>query len=148
MILVDVVDARLKFARAGGITKTVNPKETNLDNYIADATRGEYADVVVDAVGNQLAASLAVVARGGIIALFGANAHASPAIPQFEITRKEVTVVGSYVARHMFPRSIAVLESGGLGLTPFISHEVAIAELPTAIEEARAAKTMKILVRP
>jgi threonine dehydrogenase-like Zn-dependent dehydrogenase len=148
VILVDVADARLTFARTGGITKTVNPKDTNLESYIADVTRGEYADVVVDAVGNQFAASLDIVATGGIIALFGANAHASPAISQFQITRKEVTVVGSYVGSHMFPRSIAVLESGVLSLTPFISHEVTIAELPTAIEEARTGKAMKVLVLP
>lgn len=45
-VLVDVVNHRLKFARSGGISKTVNPKETNLHQYIADATGGEYADVV------------------------------------------------------------------------------------------------------
>jgi threonine dehydrogenase-like Zn-dependent dehydrogenase len=148
VILVDVADTRLKFARSGGITKTVNPKETNLAEYIADATGGEYADVVVDAVGNQFAASLDIVARGGIIALFGANVHASPAISQFEITRKEVTIVGSYVGTQMFPRSIAVLESGVLNLAPFISHEVTIPEVPAAIAEAKAGRAMKVLVLP
>lgn len=102
----------------------------------------------VDAVGNQFAASLGVVAKGGTIALSGANAHASSAISRFEITRKEVTVVGSYVGRQMFPRSIAVLESGVLDLAPFISHEITIAELPPAIEEARVGKAMKVLVLP
>jgi threonine dehydrogenase-like Zn-dependent dehydrogenase len=148
VVLVDVVNQRLTFARSGGISKTVNPKETNLEQYIADATGGEYADVVVDAVGNQFATSLGVVAKGGTIALFGANAQASSAISQFEITRKEVTVVGSYVGRQMFPRSIAVLQSGVLDLAPFISHEITIAELPTAIAEARAGKAMKVLVLP
>jgi threonine dehydrogenase-like Zn-dependent dehydrogenase len=148
VILVDVAETRLQFARTGGIDKTVNPKETNLEDYVAGATRGEYADVVVDAVGNQFATSLAIVGKGGTIALFGASAHASPPITQFDITRKEATVVGSYVGRHMFPRAIAVLESGVLSLTPFISHEATIPELPTAIEEARTGKAMKVLVLP
>lgn len=35
-----------------------------------------------------------------------------------------------------------------LDLAPFISHEITIAELPTAIEEARVGKAMKVLVLP
>lgn len=148
VILVDVADERLKFARVTGIAKTVNPKQTDLGKYIADVTGGEYADVVVDAVGNQFAACLSIVARGGMISLFGVNTHAQPAIPQYDITRKEVTIVGSFVGRNMFPRSIAVLESGVLSLADLISHEVGISELPDAVQQARQGKAMKILVCP
>jgi len=145
--LVDVADERLKFAQSAGIVETLNPKETNLEKYIADVTRGEYADVVVDAVGNQFAAALSIVARGGIISLFGVNSHALPAIPQYDITRKEVTIVGSFVGRHTFPRSIAVLESRVLNLSGLVSHDVGISNLPEAIQDARAGRAMKILVR-
>jgi threonine dehydrogenase-like Zn-dependent dehydrogenase len=148
VILVDVANERLNFARSAGITKTVNPKETPLEKYIVELTSGEYADAVVDAVGNQFAACLGLVARGGIISLFGVNAHAMPPIPQYDITRKEVTIVGSFVGRNKFPRSIAVLESGVLDLSRLISHEVGITNLPKAIQDARAGRAMKILVRP
>jgi threonine dehydrogenase-like Zn-dependent dehydrogenase len=148
VILVDVANERLDFARSAGITKTVNPKETELEKYVAEVTFGEYADAVVDAVGNQFAACLGVVARGGMISLFGVNAHAMPPIPQYDITRKEVTIVGSFVGRNKFPRSIAVLESGVLDLSGLISHEVGITNLHKAIQDAREGKAMKILVRP
>lgn len=148
VVLVDVANERLNFARAAGITKTVNPNETELEKYIAELTSGEYADAVVDAVGSQFAACLGLVARGGIISLFGVNAHAMPPIPQYDITRKEVTIVGSFVGRSKFPRSIAVLESGGLDLSGLISHEVEVTNLPKAIQHAREGRAMKILVRP
>jgi threonine dehydrogenase-like Zn-dependent dehydrogenase len=148
VVLVDVANERLNFARSAGIPKTVNPKEIDLEKYISDVTSGEYADVVVDAVGNQFGACLGIVARGGMISLFGVNTHATPHIPQYQITRKEVTVVGSFVGRNKFPRSIAVLESGVLDIAGLISHEVGITGIPRAIQDAREGKAMKILVRP
>lgn len=148
VVLADVSNERLNFARSAGIKKTINPKDTNLRDFVDALTSGQGADAVVDAVGNQFATCLDLVARGGTISLFGMNAHASPAIPQCDITRKEVTIVGSYVGRNTFPRSIAVLESRVLNLTGLISHEIAVSGLPDAIQAARQGKAMKILVRP
>jgi len=103
---------------------------------------------VVDAVGNQFATCLKVAARTGTVSLFGVNSHATPAIPQYDITRKELTIVGSFVGRNMFPRSIAVLESRILDLSALISHDIPVSQMPDAIQDARQGKAMKILVRP
>jgi threonine dehydrogenase-like Zn-dependent dehydrogenase len=146
--LADVSKERLEFARLAGIKRTINPTDTNLRDYVAEITSGAGTDAVVDAVGNQFAMCLDLVARGGTISLFGMNAHASPAIPQCDITRKEATIVGSYVGRNTFPRSIAILESRVLGVAGLISHEIAVTELPNAIQTARQGKAMKILVLP
>jgi threonine dehydrogenase-like Zn-dependent dehydrogenase len=148
VILVDVSNVRLNLARSVGIAKTINPKEVNFENCLSELTCGEYAEVVVDAVGNQFATCLNAVTPGGTISLFGVDSHATAAIAQYNITRKEVTVLGSYVGRDTFPRSIAVLESEALTLSGLISHDVRVGDLPEAIEEARAGKAMKILVRP
>jgi threonine dehydrogenase-like Zn-dependent dehydrogenase len=138
----------LAFARIAGIKTTINPKDTSLRDYVAKITSSQGADAVVDAVGNQFATCLDIVARGGTISLFGMNTHASPVIPQCDITRKEVTIVGSYVGRNTFPRSITVLESRVLNLSALISHDIAVTGLPSAIQAARKGKAMKILVRP
>ncbi len=148
VVLSDVSNERLEFARSAGIKQTLNPKDTNLRDYVSDLTAGEGADAIVDAVGNQFATCLDLVARGGTISLFGMNTQARAAIPQCDLTRKEATVVGSYVGRNTFPRSIAVLESRVLSLSGLVSHDVPVAELPDAIQAARQGKAMKILVRP
>ena len=148
VLLADVSKERLDFARLAGIKRTINPTDTNLRDYVAEITSGVGTDAVVDAVGNQFAMCLDLVARGGTISLFGINAHASPAIPQCDITRKEVTIVGSYVGRNTFPRSIAILESRVLDVAGLISHEIAVTGLPNAVQAAREGKAMKILVLP
>jgi (R,R)-butanediol dehydrogenase/meso-butanediol dehydrogenase/diacetyl reductase len=148
VVIADVASERLSFARSAGITQTVNPQETDLTDYVADVTSAEYADAVVDAVGNQFATCLKVAARTGTVSLFGVNSHATPAIPQYDITRKELTIVGSFVGRNMFPRSIAVLESRILDLSKLISHDISVSGMPDAIQDARQGRAMKILVRP
>lgn len=148
VILADVSNERLEFARSAGIQRTINPGDTNLRDYVSELTAGEGADAVVDAVGNQFAMCVDLVARDGTISLFGMNTQARAAIPQCDITRKEVTIVGSYVGRNTFPRSIAVLESQVLNLSGLVSHDICVAELPDAIQAARQGKAMKILVRP
>ena len=148
VILADVSNKRLEFARSAGIRRTINPGDTNLRDYVGDLTAGEGADAVVDAVGNQFGVCVDLVARGGTISLFGMNTQARAGIPQCDITRKEVTIVGSYVGRDTFPRSIAVLESQVLNLSGLVSHDICVAELPDAIQAARKGKAMKILVRP
>jgi threonine dehydrogenase-like Zn-dependent dehydrogenase len=146
VIIADVASERLSFARSAGITQTVNPQETDLIDYVADVTSAEFA--AVDAVGNQFATCLKVAARTGSVSLFGVNSHAAPAIPQYDITRKELTIVGSFVGRNMFSRSIAVLESRILDLSKLISHDISVSGMPDAIQDAREGKAMKILVRP
>jgi threonine dehydrogenase-like Zn-dependent dehydrogenase len=148
VILADVSNERLEFARSAGIQRTINPGDTNLRDYVSELTGDEGADAVVDAVGNQFGVCVDLVARGGTISLFGMNTQARAGIPQCDITRKEVTIVGSYVGRNTFPRSIAVLESQVLNLSGLVSHDICVAELPDAIQAARQGKAMKILVRP
>jgi threonine dehydrogenase-like Zn-dependent dehydrogenase len=148
VVLADLADERLDFARSIGIKRSINPNQMSLGHYIAELTSGDGADAVVDAVGSQFAMCLDLVARGGVISLFGMNSHAAPTIPQCEITRKEVTILGSYVGRNTFPRSAAILESRILKLSGLISHDISVANLPDAIHAARQGKAMKILVRP
>jgi threonine dehydrogenase-like Zn-dependent dehydrogenase len=106
------------------------------------------ADVVVDAVGTQFQTALELVATGGTVSLFGMNSHATPQVSQNLVTRKELTVFGSYVGYNTFPRATAVLESGSISPGQFTTHEVTVPELPAALAAARRGEAMKILVRP
>jgi threonine dehydrogenase-like Zn-dependent dehydrogenase len=147
-ILADMSEERLQFARSAGLQTTVNPKKQNLQNVILELTAEGGADVVVDAVGNQFPTAVDLVAPGGTISLFGINAHAKPAIAQSDITRKELTVLGSFVGTYTFPRAIAVLESRVLNLASLISHDIGVMDLPDAMQAVREGKAMKIMVRP
>jgi threonine dehydrogenase-like Zn-dependent dehydrogenase len=79
---------------------------------VREATSRAGADVVVDAVGDQLGAALSAVRVGGRVLLFGMNSRARTAVPLYDIMRKELTVLGAYVGRNVPPRPRASSRRG------------------------------------
>ena len=104
------------------------------------------ADVVVDAVGSQLETALNVAARGGRVLLFGMNQRARTEVAQSRITRDELTILGSYVGQDVFPDAIRLLEQGRIPFERLVTHRVGVDELPSAIEELRAGRALKVEV--
>jgi threonine dehydrogenase-like Zn-dependent dehydrogenase len=111
-----------------------------------DELEGLEANVVVDAVGSQLEAALALAARGGRVLLFGMNLHARAEVAQSQITRDELTILGSYVGQDVFPDAIQLLEQGRVPFERLVTHRVDVEELPAAIEELRAGRALKVEV--
>jgi threonine dehydrogenase-like Zn-dependent dehydrogenase len=147
VLISDVAPLRLDLAQRSGL-EAIDVREASLADAVAEASDGWGADVVVDAVGTQLPSALELVATGGTVSLFGMNSHADQRLSQYGITRKELTVFGSFVGYHVFPRAIAVLAAGAIRPGGLTTHEVDIAGLPGAIEAARRGEAMKVMVRP
>jgi threonine dehydrogenase-like Zn-dependent dehydrogenase len=112
----------------------------------AEELDGVGADLVVDAVGSQLATALDRVAKGGRILLFGVDARARVEVAQERITREELTILGSFVGQDVFPEAIRLLEGGRLDLEPLVTHRIGLEELPAAVEEVRAGRAVKVEV--
>lgn len=148
VIISDIAQMRLDMASKAGIDHTLNPQEESLSDLVSELTDTWGADVVVDAVGNQLATCLGVVARRGTVVLFGLNEHAESPIQQYTITRNEVTVFGTFVGDRMFPRAIEILEQEAITPSMLISHFLSVEEMPAGLEAARRGTAMKVVVRP
>jgi 2-desacetyl-2-hydroxyethyl bacteriochlorophyllide A dehydrogenase len=134
--VVEPVRERAELAGALGAVDVVSP----------DDVGGLEAEIVVDAVGSQLAAALEVVARGGRVLLFGMNEHARAEVAQSRITRDELHVVGSYVGQDVLPDAIRLLEQGRIDFARLVTHRIAVDELPAAIDELRAGRALKVEV--
>jgi threonine dehydrogenase-like Zn-dependent dehydrogenase len=134
--VVEPVRERAELAAALGAVDVVSP----------DDVGGLEAEIVVDAVGSQLAAALEVVARGGRVLLFGMNEHARAEVAQSRITRDELTVLGSYVGQDVLPDAIRLLEQGRIDFARLVTHRIAVDELPDAIDELRAGRALKVEV--
>jgi 2-desacetyl-2-hydroxyethyl bacteriochlorophyllide A dehydrogenase len=134
--VVEPVRERAELAAALGAVDVVSP----------DDVGGLDAEIVVDAVGSQLATALEVVARGGRVLLFGMNEHARAEVAQSRITRDELTVLGSYVGQDVLPDAIRLLEQGRIDFARLVTHRIAVDELPAAIDELRAGRALKVEV--
>jgi len=109
---------------------------------------GAMAHMVVDAVGSLFPAAVAAARPGGRIALFGMNSQVTPAVKQFDITRKELTVFGSYVGSSTYPQAIALLASGALNLEPMVTSVLPLESVNEALDRLRAGTEVKVIVTP
>jgi len=145
--VVEPVAFRRQAAREAGVSEAIDPRSADAPAAIKSAT-GIGADVVVDATGASFTDCIAAVRRGGRIVLFGMNQHASAQINQNEITRNEISIIGSFIQRTAFPKVVRLLEAGLLPIEKLITHRLKLAQIAEGLDAMRAGESMKVVVTP
>jgi threonine dehydrogenase-like Zn-dependent dehydrogenase len=145
VMVVDIAPFRLNFARQMGLDHALNPIETDVPGAVKEIT-GLGADLVVDAVGNQLGQGINLARRGGQVILFGLRPHDHPPVNQYTITRHDLTVHGVFVGLKPFEQTIQLLESGRIQPSALITHRVPLTELAAGVELMRSGQGMKVIV--
>lgn len=118
---------------------------------VAAAIAAELPDgpeLLIDAVGSQLATAIIVAGPRARIIVFGQNGAANPAVHQQEITTRELTIIGSFVGQDAFPEAVALLESGRLDVSPIVSHTGSLEDLPGLIDQTREGRVVKAVILP
>jgi len=141
----EISEYRAKFAYKSGANRLINPLKENLERIVKEETLAG-ADVVIDAVGTLLESALAIVRRGGRILLFGQNYQARAQVAQNDITRNELTVMGSFIARFTFPFAIKIIESKVLNLEKLITHKFPLEKIHKGIEAMRKGEAIKVII--
>jgi threonine dehydrogenase-like Zn-dependent dehydrogenase len=145
-VVVEPAAERAALARRLGASEVVDPRTGDARAAVLELSHGLGADAVVDAVGSQLPAALMLVRRAGRIVLFGIDQQARAPLAQFEITRNEVTVLGSFVGQEVFPTAIRLLEQGRIDFEALVTHRIPLDGLPAAVEELRCGRAVKVEV--
>ena len=104
------------------------------------------ADIVVDAVGNQLGTAINLARRGGSVILFGLRPHDTPAVKQYTITRYDLTIVGTFVGLNPFVQTIQLLESGIIHPGALITHRLPLEMVREGVELMRSGQGMKVVI--
>jgi 2-desacetyl-2-hydroxyethyl bacteriochlorophyllide A dehydrogenase len=147
LMVAEVSKYRAQWARDCGADVVINPREEDLAAAVRrEATLG--ADMVVDAVGTLLEEGVRCVRKGGRIVLFGMNEHARPVLKQYDITKYEYQILGSYIARGTFPAAVALLENGGIDFGQLITHRLALDQIHKGIDLLRRGQALKVAVVP
>ena len=145
IIVTDLVPYRLRFAEGLGVDAAFNPTEVDVAQAVLDITELG-ADVVVDAVGNQLDTAIKLTRRGGRVILFGLRPRDNPAVNQYTITRYDLTIHGTFVGLKPFEQTIQLLESRRLQPSALITHRVPLKDLVAGVDLMRAGQAMKVIV--
>lgn len=145
VIVLDLAPYRLAFARELGMDAVLDVTQGDV---VAEVQRltGLGADIVVDAVGNQMDQAIQLTRRGGQVILFGLRPHDRPSVSQYAITRYDLTIHGSFVGLHPFAQTIQLLESRRVQPSVLVTHRLPLTELPRGIELMRAQQAMKVLI--
>lgn len=145
IIVVEPTEARRAVAQAVGADHALDPETFA-------ARREELlpagADIVVDAVGSQFATAIETAALGGRIVLFGQNATVHPAVHQYTITARSLTVMGTYITTYTFPQAIRMVEQGILTLAPIVTHVLPLDQLADGLDLLRSGAATKVVITP
>lgn len=116
---------------------------------LADATRGELADVVFEATGHPACTRLAtdLVGHAGRIVLIGWN-RGPTEVDTVALMRKEVDLLGSRNSVDAFPPVLRLLEGGLVDPGALITHRFPMEEAGAALRllDAGGGRALKVLI--
>jgi L-iditol 2-dehydrogenase len=135
--MIDFLENRLKKALELGADVAVNSKTEDLTQAIMKLTAGQGVDLVIDAASGEkgrLHEAVAIVKKGGRIALVGYTEGGEADFPLTMAIRKEIAFESVFRYRHMYPLAIEAAASGKINLKGVATHFFTFDELPAAIE--------------
>jgi threonine dehydrogenase-like Zn-dependent dehydrogenase len=145
IMVADVLPYRLGYAKEIGVDEALDPTRLDLAQAVQEITTLG-ADLVVDAVGNQIGTAIKLARRGGHVILFGLRPHDNPAVSQYTITRYDLTLHGTFVGLNPFEQTIKLMESRRLQPSKLITHRVPLSELIWGVDLMRSGQAMKVIV--
>lgn len=151
VILTGTREERLAVGRELGATKTVNAREEDPVEAIAEYTDGDGVEVCVEAAGagDVVNTCLKITAKQGQIALTGVFDGKREIDPN-DIVAKELSVVGGVTSSHATDEVIELFRRGDLTVEGIVTHEFDLANYDDAIEtvQQRRDGVIKAVLRP
>lgn len=149
VIISDLSDERLEFAKRWGVDFTINAGKLDVKEQVMEMTNGMGANVVIDAVciPKTFEDAIEVASIAGRVVVLGFDSRTSN-IPQLPITKKELTIVGSRLQTNKFPEVIKLFNERKLQVEDMVTHEFPVENMKDAIEliENEPSKIRKIVL--
>lgn len=135
VMISDVENDKLAVAVMAGIDTAVNSRKRPLEEAVEEFSPGG-ADVVIDAVGTAAIVEQAVrlAAQGARVVVIGFDSKPA-GIPLVDITKKELTIIGSRMNSRRFPMVTGWLEAGNIRDDIMITAEYGFEDIQRAFEE-------------
>jgi L-iditol 2-dehydrogenase len=148
VIVTDVVDEKLAFARERGADLVVNVAEADLGAAVEGYTNGVGADVVVEASGaiSSIQTTIDVVRRGGTVVLVGLASEATVPFDVLDIIDNELDVLGSFRYKNTYPAAIDLLADGVVDVEGIVGFESSLEEIDDAFQRAMDPTVIKGMV--
>lgn len=133
VMMTDLVESRLQRAKEMGADRTVLVTKQNLEEELAEFTAGEGIPVIVDTVcvPSSFEQSVQLACPAGRVVVIGLKNQPSQ-ITMADITKKELTIIGSRLNCNCFDEVIEGLEAGSLKPEKYVTHKFSCEEVEKA----------------
>jgi L-gulonate 5-dehydrogenase len=149
VIVSDLVDDKLEYAKSRGADYVINSGKENLFDKVNEITGGTGPNVTVDAVcvKKTFEDAILITSTAGRVVELSFSETPSEIAP-VNIIKKELTICGSRLQTKRFPVVIDFVKSGKLSLSGFVSKVYPITRMAEAFEytEKNNATVRKILI--
>jgi len=125
IIVVDVLENRLKIAKQLGATYVINSQEREVVSVVAEITSKRGAHVVLDAAGAKATVkqTVDVLKTGGTIVLIGMTPSDHVEFNFMKLMGKEGTLKTVFRYRNLYPIAIKSIANGTIKVKDIVSHE-------------------------
>ncbi|MEM1564238.1 MAG: zinc-binding dehydrogenase [Candidatus Bathyarchaeia archaeon] len=153
VIMIDLVNERLEFAKMLGADEAINAGKENVEEAVRKATDGYGADVVIEAIGQPATweQALRLVRKGGTVLEFGGCPPGTEVRFNAEqLHYGETTVLGTFHATPMhFRKALNLIASKTINVAPLITRRMPLEKIGEAFEIlATSKKEIKIAIQP
>ncbi|KAG9509273.1 Sorbitol dehydrogenase [Fragariocoptes setiger] len=153
IVVTDVNEQRLKFAKELGADRTVVVQRNEFPQQLAARLKSEHfggrgVDVILECSGAETSMVLAInVARtGGTIVCVGCQPDLVT-IPLQIALMQEIDIKGLFRYRNCYPIALSMVESGRINLRPLITHRFKLEDATKAFELCSRGEGVKILIK-
>jgi len=148
VVVIEPVQARLDLAAKLGAVTTVNPSIQKPTDVIQQLTHGWGADVVFEASGHPeaVAGVFDLACPGGKVVFIGCPVKAVP-MEMVKAQVKELTLFTIFRYAHIYPRALALMDSGKIDVKPFITDVFDFDHAVEAFDYARRPKPTSVKVQ-
>ena len=150
IVAIGTRENRRVLARDLGADVVLDARNDDVVARVKELTDGYGADVVIEASGNPAAVSqgLAMIRKLGTFVEFSVFAEAASIDWTIIGDGKELTIHGSHLGPHCYPKAIAALADGTVDVSQLVGNSYPLDQFDAAFREAATGDVMKNIVRP
>jgi L-iditol 2-dehydrogenase len=153
VIMIDLVDERLSFARKLGADEAINGGREDSVETVKRLTSGYGADVVIEAIGSPVTweQALKLARKGGTVLEFGGSPPGTEIRVNTEMLHYgELTVLGTFHATPLhFRKALNLIATRTIDVRPLVTRKMRLEEIKEAFEILSTSKSeIKIGILP
>ena len=150
LIVLDMIDKRLEYARKAGADIVLNPSACNAVNEVLSLTDGIGCDIYIEATGHPSAVQqgLDMIRKGGRFVEFSVMSGPSTIDWSLIGDAKEITIVGSQLSPHCYQPTINGIQKGLINTAGVVTHVFPLTEWQEAFRVAQTTDALKVMLVP